>query len=226
MGPEVGVGAQDTWSRFLLRAQGHAPGWSCRTIPPGLAQSHCVWPRRFPAEEPGRGGMNSREPGTGWGSFQGREERPGTLCWERQRGKGRGGKKAEKSLNFHAGSQAKVNPARLLAPSHAHSFHDAGQVFQAAARGRGPPLQPGEVSPHRGGGARTVMRGCTLAGLHRASLGTGRRRASTPVTTQVTGPCGLWPLTRTVRHPGDLAPPAHGHCLLPPPPATQRTRIC
>lgn len=74
----------------------------------------------------------------GWGSLQEPKKRPGTHCWERQRGEGR----AEETK--HENSLAKVNPSswRLFIRIHATN---TGQVSEPAVWGRGPPGSQGEV---------------------------------------------------------------------------------
>lgn len=93
-----------------------------------------------------RRGMNSKEQGNGVGQPARAKERPGTRCWERQRGGE--GRRDEKLAN----SLAKVNPSswRLLIRIHSSN---TGQISEPAARGRGPPCSQGEVSsgPRREG---------------------------------------------------------------------------
>lgn len=90
--------------------------------------------------------MNSKEQGNGVGQPARAKERPGTRCWERQRGGE--GRRDEKLAN----SLAKVNPSswRLLIRIHSSN---TGQISEPAASGRGPPCSQGEVSsgPRREG---------------------------------------------------------------------------
>lgn len=150
-------------------------------------------------------GTNSRKPGMGWGSLQGRKKRPGTRCWERQRGKGRRGE--GRLQTCQQPGQGEPRSWRLLIRIHSTS---AGQISEPAARGRRPPCSRGEVSsglrreglfPRRG-----VTGGTNLWG----SKDQNPNRCSEALSKHETGPSnkttGVMTLTCEVLHRVDLKP--------------------
>lgn len=99
--------------------------------------------------------MNSKEQGNGVGQPARAKERPGTRCWERQRGGE--GRRDEKLAN----SLAKVNP-KLLAPTHSHSFLKQRPNLRASSQGEGASLQPGRSKFRTEAGRPASQKGSDL----------------------------------------------------------------
>lgn len=142
-----------------LFSPGPKPQGVCPTTAPAEARESAAGRQRRAEED-----RTPVQTGMGCGSLQGRRRRPGTRFWERQRGKGRGGR-------LQTCQQPGQGEPRLLAPSHSHSFHRRRPNFRTSSQGEGASLQP-RRSQFRTEAGRPVSQqgrdsGSKLVGLQR-----------------------------------------------------------